>query len=250
LWTVLLVLAVSLAGVGTVYASSQSVPGDTLYPIKLSLEEARLLLSDDAGDVLLSIEFMQTRLIEMQALRDFNREQELDLAVMHFSETIAGATESLAAVAREDPARAAELSVLLETSLSTHADVLSAQLTSVPEPARPAIERAILASNQGREVVRDLFEDEVPGNGPPEEIPGPLSTQPAGGPPDEIPGPASTPPGGPPDEVPGSGRPDGIPGPRPTQPGGGPPHEVPGSSSAQPVGGRPDKTPGPSEDRP
>lgn len=241
LWTTLLVIAVSLIGGGTVYASNEALPGDMLFPVKRAIEATRLSISDDAGDVLLGAEFAQTRLEEIQALLNSNREEDLDLAVDLLTEGIDASTLSLAVVAQEDPGRAAELSSLLAGAFSIHAEVLTSRLESVPARARPAIENAILASNRGRETVQELFENDVPGGGPPDGLPRPASTQP-GGPPDELPGPESPQPGG--------GPPDEVPGPPSTQPGGGPPDEVPGSGSGQPGGRPPEGTPGPPADAP
>lgn len=228
LWTTILVLAGSLVTAGTVYASKAALPGDVLYPVKLSIEDARLWFSDDAEDVLLATHFVQVRMEEIQALIDSSREEDLDVAVNQLSERIVASTESLAAVARDDPERAAQLSFLLEEEFSAHTEVLTSQLGTVPAQAKPAIENAINASNKGRENVQRVLGNEIPGGGPPEEIPGPASTQPGGGPPEEMQGPASTEPaGGPPDKVPGSPS---------TQPGGsspggeaGPPTGVPGN---------------------
>ena len=241
LWTTLLVIAVSLIGGGTVYASNEALPGDVLFPVKRAIEATRLSISDDAGDVLLGAEFAQTRMEEIQVLLNSNREEDLDLAVDLLTEGIDASTLSLAVVAQEDPGRAAELSSLLADAFSIHAEVLTSRLESVPARARPAIQNAIIASNRGRETVQKLFENDVPGGGPPDGIPGPASTQP-GGPPDELPDPEPPQPGG--------GPPDEVPGPPSTQPGGGPPDEVPGSPSGQPGRRPPEGTPGPPADVP
>lgn len=241
-WASILVLVVSLATGGTVSASSEALPGDALYPVKRSVEEARLWISDDAGEVLLSVEFMQVRVEEIQALIDSQRDEDLPLAVDLLTKNIADSTEALAALAEDDPERAAQLSFLLEERLSRHTQALTSQLGMVPGQARPAIENAISASNHGREIVQRLFENNIPGGGPPDGLPGPQATQPGGGPPDDIPGPESTQPGG--------GPPDEIPGPASTPHGGSPPDELPGSASTPHGGGPPDGVPGPGSKQP
>lgn len=236
LWTAIFVLVISLLGGGTVYASNEALPGDALYPVKLSIEDARLWISDDAGDVLLAAGFAQSRVEEIQSLIESGREEDLSLAAELFSERVAVVTRALAAVARENPEHAEQLSSSVEQALSIHTQVLAARLQTVPDQAKPALERAILASSTGQEVVESLFEDESPSGGPPEELPGPPATQPGGGPPEGVPQPAATQPGG--------GPPEEKPGPPATQPGGGPPEGVPGPPTDRP-GGRPDNLPNP-----
>lgn len=218
LWTIILVLAVSLIGGGTAYASSSALPGDDLYPLKLSVEEARLFLADDAVDVSLSVQFAQNRAEEIQALIETDRDEDLSLAVDLFSDQVIAATDSLAVLAQTEPERAARLGSQLDQTLATHTEKLNSLLTTVPDAAKPAIERALLASSRGQGAVHDLIENVPPANGPagpPDEVPGPARTPPAGGPPDGVPGHGGTPPG--------QGRPrDGTPGPPAWVPGGKP----------------------------
>lgn len=230
-WTTMLVLlATFLIGGGTVYASSDALPGDFLYPVKLSTEDVRLLVSNDADNVSLAMEFVQIRMEEIRVLIESGREGDLYLAADLLSNRITVATESLAAVAEDDPERAAQAAFMLEQALSVHTEVLISQLGTVPDQAKPAIERAILASSKGQAVVQNLFENELPGGGPPEEIPDPGKNPPGGGPPDGVPDSGGNPSGG--------GRPDEIPDPAATPPGGGPPDGVPGPPTWVP-GGRP-----------
>lgn len=217
LLTIILVLAVSLIGGGTAYASGSALPGDGLYPLKLSIEGARLFLADDAGDVSLTIQFAQNRAEEINALIEAHREKDLYLAVDLFSDQVDAATDSLTLLAQTEPERAAQLGSQLDQTLSTHTDKLNLLLATVPDAAKPAIEHAILVSSRGQGLVHDLIEGGPPANGPagpPDEVPGPDRTPPAGGPPDGVPGHGGTPPG--------QGKPNGTPGPPTWVPGGKP----------------------------
>ena len=236
-WAIILALVVSLLGAGTVYASGSALPGDLLYPVKLSVEHIRLSIADDAGEVSLATEFLQTRLDEIQALIEANREDDLHLVVEPFSDRITVATHSLAAVFQENAERAAQLAPLLEEALSTHTEVLTSLLDTVPDRAKPAIERAISSSSRGREVVRGLFESDRPGGGPPESIPGPPVTPPGGGVPERTPGPPVSPP-----DV---GRPEETPVPSVTPSDGDPPVDIPTPPVTVPGDGPPEGVPGP-----
>lgn len=225
LWATILVLAVSLIGGGTVYASGDALPGDILYTVKLSTEDARLFFSNDTEGVSLAIEFVQIRMEEIRALIESDREKDLDLAVDLLSNRITGATEALATAVQNDPEGATQQAAVLEQALSVHTEVLTSQLGNIPDQAKPAIERAILASSHGQEIVQNMFEDDIPGGGPPEGIPGPGKNPPGGGPP------GGNDPGGP---SPGGGPPDGTPGSAASPPSGGPPDGVGGPPTGVP----------------
>jgi hypothetical protein len=67
---IMIVLALLIGGVGTsaAFAAQSSLPGDTLYPLKISLEEMRLGLTSDAqAEIALLGELVGRRLQEIQA---------------------------------------------------------------------------------------------------------------------------------------------------------------------------------------
>jgi len=65
--TVAVILVISTAGTGTAYASQSSLPGDTLYSVKLGTEQIqRIITFDDAAEVELELKFASTRLDELE----------------------------------------------------------------------------------------------------------------------------------------------------------------------------------------
>lgn len=57
------------AGIGTAYASQSSLPGDTLYSVKLGTEQLRRIITfDDATEVELELKFASTRLDELEKI--------------------------------------------------------------------------------------------------------------------------------------------------------------------------------------
>jgi hypothetical protein len=226
-WTAVLALMVSLIGGGTVYASNDALPGDALYPVKLSVEDARLLLANDAGDAALASEFALKRLEEIQSLVHSNRTADLDLAVTLFSSRITTVSDSLEMIAQTDPDLASQLGLEFEQTLAAQTETLNQLLATVPEAAKPAIQHAISASSRGQGAVQNLIEKNTPpGGGPPENTPG-RNDNPGGGSPEGNPG--ANPPGG--------GSPEGVPG-NNLNPPGGPPHRTPGPPAGVP-GGKP-----------
>ncbi len=218
-FSLVLLLVIVLSGVGTAYAATSALPGENLYPVKLAVEDTRLWMADDNQDVLLNIEFMQTRMAEIQALIETDRQDDLALVEGPYNKRINAAAQSLALVAQDDTEQAAELALLLDETLLVHTETLRSLLETVPEQARPAIEHAMQSSSTGQDVIRDLFGDGAPGGRPPFND-----------------APEHTP--APPGNLPGDGAPGETPAPPADLPGGGPPAWVtPGPPSAP--GGRP-----------
>ncbi len=241
-WAALLVLVISIIGGGTVHASNAALPGDTLHPVKLLIEDARLFVSDDAGKASLAIEHVDTRLQEIQALAAADgQDEDLNLAVSLLDGRIATATNALSTLAQYDPQRAAQLAILFETTLAHHAGALTSQLEFIPEKAKPALEQALRVSLMGQQAAHDLIQSTDPnGAGEPIEDAASATPEPADTPSEDSPAPAATPPGmtpGPAATPPGGGPPENIPGPFKTPPAG-PPENAPGPPTSVP-GNRP-----------
>ncbi|MFC1977624.1 DUF5667 domain-containing protein [Chloroflexota bacterium] len=66
---VAVILVISSVGTGTACASQSSLPGDTLYSVKLGTEQLqRIITFDDAAEVELELKFASTRLDELKEL--------------------------------------------------------------------------------------------------------------------------------------------------------------------------------------
>ncbi|MFC2044803.1 DUF5667 domain-containing protein [Chloroflexota bacterium] len=73
---VAVLLCISVAGTGTAYASQSSLPGDTLYSVKLGTEQIqRIVTFDDATEVELELKFTSTRLDELEELASMTTDQ-------------------------------------------------------------------------------------------------------------------------------------------------------------------------------
>jgi len=73
---VAVMLIISAAGTGTAYASQSSLPGDTLYSVKLGTEQLqRIITFDDAAEVELELKFASTRLDELEELTNMPADQ-------------------------------------------------------------------------------------------------------------------------------------------------------------------------------
>ena len=164
-------LFIMLSG-GTVYASAHALPGDTLYPLKTTLEDLRLAVANDEGESALYEQFTERRLEEIQALVGAGREEEIAIAVARFEETLLGASILLENVEPDDEAWAEHKADLLQEQLSKHLVVLEMLLSNAPDAAKPGIERAISVTTTNIERLLTRWDKKAP-VGPPEEIQGP-----------------------------------------------------------------------------
>jgi hypothetical protein len=182
----LVVLAIVLAGSGTVAAADDSMPDSPLYPVKLATENVRLALSSsDVRRAELYAALVERRVAEIAYLIEKGKVKRLERAAQRLRTYLAKmsalplAPERLATTARapsEQPAteqpqttltqrepmpEAAELSarklaalrqerdrlrVLLGYYAVTHPARLRAILERAPDSAKPAIRRAIAVS--------------------------------------------------------------------------------------------------------
>lgn len=69
-WAVAACLVLVIVAVSTATASASSLPGERLYPVKRLVEQGRLALSGDSGEVDLRLKFVGRRLDEFEALLD------------------------------------------------------------------------------------------------------------------------------------------------------------------------------------
>jgi hypothetical protein len=175
-------LFIMLSG-GTVYASAHALPGDTLYPLKTTLEDLRLAVTNDEGESALYEQFTERRLEEIQALAESGREDEIAIAVARFEETLLGASILLENVKPDDEAWAEQKADHLRDQLNKHLIVLEMLLDKVPNAAKPGIERAIAVTTINMERLLTRWENKAPvgppeeSNVPPEETGRPVGTE-------------------------------------------------------------------------
>jgi len=136
------------SGVGiTVYAAASSLPGDAIYPLKTTFENARAGLTiDPAARARLYIDFAGRRLSEIQSLIDDDRYADISQAAYEFGREIQKALSAVESLSQTDPARAAALNAEISTILRKYSDILTKLLTGVPMDVQPVIRNAIDAS--------------------------------------------------------------------------------------------------------
>jgi len=154
-------MALVLAGGGgIVYASTDSLPGSPLYGVKRATEQAQLFLAPaGAKQAELHIRFAQKRMEEVQALAEI-KGQVAEEALAAMSEETELALEEAEKAPAQD--KLALLDKLVNLTQRQQA-VLGRVQTKAPEAAQKGLSRALEASQQGYEKVREALEKEKPG---------------------------------------------------------------------------------------
>jgi hypothetical protein len=134
-----------------------SLPGDALYRVKLTMEQAQLALSlSEAGDAQLYLQFSERRVSEIEALILESNYSPIDETVARFDEQMGQAMQLLDNVAMTDPELAKGLTHSFENTLVYQSSTLSVLVEIVPAEERAVVERAIQISESGKAFASDL----------------------------------------------------------------------------------------------
>lgn len=144
-----IVLTFSAAAGGTAYASQSSVPGDTLYPVKLVTEQMRMALpGDDAAKAERALDFAETRIQEIQVLANSERMEHVDLAAGKYDEAMKAVLVRMEQAANEEIITG-NLTERVAHATARHLSVLDGVYDVVSDEAKPAIEHARSVSRRG-----------------------------------------------------------------------------------------------------
>jgi hypothetical protein len=151
-WATVLGLVVTLlaASVGTAAASSRSLPGDALYPVKRTTEAIQLILTPASERASLHVTLAQRRLDEIVALTESGRlapELLNDLASRLAAETEA----ALAEVENAPPTREAEILGMIIQLTDQSQLVLTSLQASAPPQAQAGLAHALEVSSQSHQ---------------------------------------------------------------------------------------------------
>ena len=143
LFIILALLFSGWAGI-TARAAASAIPGDSLYSFKTGIEQVRVSLAGDldkqAG---LYLEFAAHRLQEIEKLVDAGRYQKAAALVAKFSLNIRKAREITIALARVNPARAAQRQQEIQAQLAIFSAQLGELMGKMPPAYQPAFNDVI-----------------------------------------------------------------------------------------------------------
>ena len=167
-WAVIVasvVLIILIAGGGTVAAASDSLPGETLYPVKLATERVQLAFTfSDMGKAKLHAKFAGRRIEEMARIAERGDSERVEGLVSRFDAHLKNIEEWAAKMRRGEPkheAQVTELRQLLWRNFVRDMDRLQTAETIVPKPVKPAIELARGRLNESYERLLSLLNENL-----------------------------------------------------------------------------------------
>lgn len=142
---VILAIVVSLSALGgTVYAAQDSLPGDALYSVKLSVEGATMMLqAEDVPRAERALNFADKRVREMLALTEEERWQDLDLAVEKYCYALNVSLARMEEAVNKGGPQGGNIATLVAEAASGHLSTLNELYDRVPDVAKPAVQRAM-----------------------------------------------------------------------------------------------------------
>jgi len=125
-------------------AAQDAIPGDPLYPVKITLERVEMIATQDlAEEIRLHAEFAHNRLIEAQGLVLEGRYEYIPGTLARFGAHVNNAVSKLETLARRDAGLALVMTAYLHQSLSEQLGVLDTLMGVVPLAMQPEITKAL-----------------------------------------------------------------------------------------------------------
>jgi len=151
-----LIVCISFVSHNVVLMSELSLPGEPLYPIKLSLEQSRLAFTFDAEkDTRLQIQMSQRRTAEVIELILDEKYQVVPHATERLDRQLQASFAALDAYEKSDPSGSLALSLGYQETLATENMILTVLLDTYPPDARQYIEMALQVTARGLAALQD-----------------------------------------------------------------------------------------------
>jgi hypothetical protein len=143
-------------GVFTVNASFNSLPGDALYPIKLTAEKVQLTLNtDERAKLAMEIEFAGRRIEELNRVnagQDKGKEENIKIPLEAFAEEISNINARLESLNQGgEVEEVVRLANLVDDKTEDYTNLLLTQKGEVPQAVKENVKDAIIASQKAGE---------------------------------------------------------------------------------------------------
>ncbi len=140
---VAIVVVLSALG-GTVHAAQDSLPGDTLYSVKLGFEEATMMLGgDDVARAERALNFASKRVREMLTLTERERLGDLGVAADKYCCAMNMSLVRMESSLGNGGTLAGNITARVAEAAAEHLPVLDGVYNVTPDEAKPAMTRAM-----------------------------------------------------------------------------------------------------------
>lgn len=140
--SILLVALLVISSTGVAFASQWAIPGDPLYPVKITLENTQVALSfSDMRRAELYIKHAGNRMVEIQNLVLENRFEYLHDTVSQFEIHVVMATRLLESAGEANAPRVQELAGQLQQLLKEQLAILPVLAQAIPQSSQDEITR-------------------------------------------------------------------------------------------------------------
>lgn len=156
---IVIIVLVATLSAGTAYAAQGALPGDSLYPVKITLEDAQLALAGEDTQASLYLQFADERLQEINSLVARGRYEDLSRAATRFEDLMQAGRQSIDDAALEDGGRIEVEALHLNQDLEYTQGVLQSVLQNgnLPGNSEQGLQRALNASAQVQSRLKQLF---------------------------------------------------------------------------------------------
>ena len=138
-------------------ASQRSIPGDTLYPVKTSLERVHLALTfNEAHRAALHVDYAKRRLTEIRSLVTEKRFEYLDSTINQFESQADQASLPMQSLADTNAPQAKELATELKNVIDEQTIILPALAQDAPVGAQNEIKRLMNVSGVVRKKAENI----------------------------------------------------------------------------------------------
>jgi Domain of unknown function (DUF5667) len=116
----ILLLCLLTSGTGVAFASQSTIPGDSLYGVKIGLEDLTLALApDQSSSALLNLQYADRRLVEIHTLQ---MQGHLDLvapALLNYQRHVEQAMRVMDQVVQQNPAQGTQIASVVQEKVSS-----------------------------------------------------------------------------------------------------------------------------------
>ena len=158
-FAVVLVLVVCLfaGGTGVAFASQNTLPGDSLYGVKIGLEDLTLALApDQIHSAMLNMQYADRRLVEIQTLQLHGRLDLVAPALLNYQRHVGQATQVMARVLQQDPAQGIQVASIVQEKVASQLAALNNLAQTSPGQDQKDIVLAQNAAKQSLETAQRI----------------------------------------------------------------------------------------------